>query len=172
MRLNSTLTELTDEDWTLIQELLRPGYEMKPNVTRVCLTVVHGAEERHTELPLGTFVEVMAALTLGRTMRNGLRAVAALTPDALPDEPRCRCGFRAPELGPHPMCPIHGRTCDHGTFVVREDPSVFEGAEPVRTFEDGCQSYGPYASEKNPCPENVPGCSIKHATQTTGEVDK
>lgn len=30
-------------------------------------------------------------------------------PGALPDEEgRCKCGFRAPELGPHPACPTHG----------------------------------------------------------------
>ncbi|HEU4751970.1 MAG TPA: hypothetical protein VFU47_02600, partial [Armatimonadota bacterium] len=145
MRLNSTLSGLTDEDWALIQELLRPSYEIEARAVRVCLTVVHGAEERHVEIPLGTFTEVMVALTLTRNMRNALRAEAALTPDALPDEPRCRCGFRAPELGPHPACPVHSLKCTHGKPVTKEEPSMFEGADPVRTFADGCQSYGPYA---------------------------
>ena len=155
MRLTTTLTELTDEDWTTVQGLLRPSYDIKPGATRVCLTVVHGAEERHAELPLGTFVETLAALALGRTVRNALTALAALSPDTLPDVPEieCKCGFRAPELGPHPECPSHSLKCGHGTAVVREDPSAFEGAEPVRLFADGCQSYGPYANE-------------------TGEVDK
>lgn len=147
MRLNSTLSGLTDEDWTMIQELLRPSYEIKPNATRVCLTVVHGAEERHTELPLGTFVEVMAALSRGRAVRNGLRAVALLTPDALPDEPGNPCPDGVPD------CPIKHATeapapdCGHGATVTNETPSVFEGAAPVRDFADGCQSYGPYATE-------------------------
>lgn len=25
-----------------------------------------------------------------------------------PDTNQCKCGFRAPELGPHPDCPTHG----------------------------------------------------------------
>lgn len=173
MRLATTLTELTEEDWTMVQALLRPSYDIKANATRVCLTVVHGAEERHTELPMGAFFEVMAGLAVHRTLRNTLVALAALTPDALSEpEIECKCGFRAPELGPHPDCPAHSLKCEHGASVVREDPSAFEGAEPVRTFADGCQSYGPYSTEKNPCPDNVPDCPIKHATETTGEVDK
>lgn len=35
--------------------------------------------------------------------------------------------------------------CEHGTKVVKSTPSVFDGADPVRTYADGCQSYGPYA---------------------------
>ena len=29
------------------------------------------------------------------------------TPILAADE-QCKCGFRAPELGPHPLCPVHG----------------------------------------------------------------
>ena len=35
-------------------------------------------------------------------------------------------------------------TCDHGAAVTAERPSMFEGAQPVRDYADGCQSYGPY----------------------------
>lgn len=135
MRLATTLTDLTPEEWALAQSILRPSYEINPEAVRVCLTVVHGPEERHVELPLGTFVEVITALGLERMFRkfHQLRtAQAALTPDALPDD----------------------ITCDHGAAVTSQSPSVFDGAAPVRTFSDGCQSYGPYAGE------------------TTGEVDK
>lgn len=37
--------------------------------------------------------------------------------------------------------------CDHGEPMVRETPSAFKGADPVRVYADGCQSYGPYAGE-------------------------
>lgn len=40
-----------------------------------------------------------------------------------------------------------GLTCTHGAAVAEESPSVFHGAAPVRTFTDGCQSYGPYRNE-------------------------
>jgi len=39
-----------------------------------------------------------------------------------------------------------GITCDHGAAVLAETPSAFEGAEPVRDYADGCQSFGPYRS--------------------------
>lgn len=128
MRLATTLTGLTEEEWALTQAILRPSYEINPEAVRVCLTVIHGPEERHVELPLGTFVEVMAALGLERVFEKIYRlrtAQAALTPDALPDD----------------------LTCHHGAAVTNETPSVFEGAAPVRDFADGCQSYGPYAGE-------------------------
>lgn len=35
-------------------------------------------------------------------------------------------------------------TCDHGSSLVGETPSMFDGADPVRDYADGCQSYGPY----------------------------
>ena len=90
MRLATTLTELTDEEWALAQSILRPSYEINPEAVRVCLTVVHGDQERHVEIPLGTFVEVIAALGLERMFRKFHAALstakAALTPDALPDD--------------------------------------------------------------------------------------
>jgi hypothetical protein len=41
-----------------------------------------------------------------------------------------------------------GPVCGHGAPVASVDPSAFEGADPVRTYTDGCQSYGPYPTEK------------------------
>lgn len=32
----------------------------------------------------------------------------------------------------------------HGAQVADETPSAFSGAGPIRTYTDGCQSYGPY----------------------------
>lgn len=40
-------------------------------------------------------------------------------------------------------------------------PSVFPGAPPVRTFEDGCQEYGPYVPapcEWSYCRDSCPIC--------------
>ena len=88
MRLATTLTGLTSEEWALAQSILRPAYEINPDATRVCLTVVHGPEERHVELPLGAFVEVITAMGLERMLHRFHQfrtAQAALTPDALPE---------------------------------------------------------------------------------------
>jgi hypothetical protein len=43
--------------------------------------------------------------------------------------------------------PIVGPPCEHGAPVTEETPSAFAGAKPIRTYADGCQSYGPYQSE-------------------------
>jgi hypothetical protein len=40
-----------------------------------------------------------------------------------------------------------GPPCGHGAALVKETPSVFEGAPPIRDHADGCQAYGPYADE-------------------------
>jgi hypothetical protein len=64
-------------------------------------------------------------------------------------------GNEVEKLPPLPAkwsAPLSGpdRTCDHGLPVVNETPSVFEGADPVRTYEDGCQSFGPYRNQADP----------------------
>lgn len=46
----------------------------------------------------------------------------------------------------HAELAASGTTCDHGAAVVAETPSAFEGADPVRDYGDGCQSFGPYRS--------------------------
>lgn len=43
--------------------------------------------------------------------------------------------------------PYPEKVCDHGASVVRETPSAFAGAEPIRDYSDGCQSYGPYPKD-------------------------
>lgn len=43
--------------------------------------------------------------------------------------------------------PYPEKVCDHGTPVVQETPSACEGAEPIRNYSDGCQSYGPYPKD-------------------------
>jgi hypothetical protein len=104
MRLTTTLTELTEEEWGVAQSILRPSYEISPDAIRVCLTMIRGPEERHVELPLGEFVDVMAALGLERVfekIRRFRTAQAVLTPDALPDD----------------------LTCHHGAAVTNETPA-------------------------------------------------
>lgn len=43
--------------------------------------------------------------------------------------------------------PFPEKVCDHGASVVRETSSAFAGAEPIRDYSDGCQSYGPYPKD-------------------------
>lgn len=46
---------------------------------------------------------------------------------------RCKCGFRAPELGPHPACPVHAVTADDLRAPIAD---IFLDWESVRWEED------------------------------------
>jgi len=85
MRLQTTITELSTEQWELAQKVLKTGYEIPADASRVCLTLEHNGEERHAEMPLGAYIGLLGAFGL-TSLATGLQtAMAALTPDALPD---------------------------------------------------------------------------------------
>lgn len=104
MRINIEVTDLSRGQWSNLQGVLMTSYDMTGVTLRACVRFERDALERHVEMPMREFMTVLACLA--RVQR---RAEAALTPDALPDEQgvQCYCGFRAPELGPHPDCPVH-----------------------------------------------------------------
>lgn len=141
MRLKIEIDDLSPEQWRYFQESLQARYEIPDGVSRACLTVIHGDEERHVELPASRVSGLLMGTNLATTFfqlgKSVKLAMAALTPDdaRLPGAPcspacedqdddrphlldcpvrtidlskcKCKCGFRAPELGPHPMCPVH-----------------------------------------------------------------
>lgn len=134
MKVQVTVSNLSPEQWREVNEL-PVTVDIPDGVVRACVVFEGGsAEERHLELP----IKVLS------TILTGLGRLNPTSHFVLNGE--CKCGFHAPELGPHPMCPVHvhSATCDHGSPLVSEVPSVFADAEPVRTYSDGCQSYGPY----------------------------
>lgn len=86
MRIQMTMTDLDEGRWAYLQSTVQAEYEIPEDATRVCLTFSHGEEEeRHVEMPMGSVLGLLAGLGvlgLGQTIRT---AMAALTPDALPD---------------------------------------------------------------------------------------
>lgn len=74
----------------------------------VCERVVLATREVEVEEP-----DPLAVAALPKVKRTvkvedvEWRCTPLLAPGEQDDE-RCKCGFRAPELGPHPSCPVHG----------------------------------------------------------------
>jgi hypothetical protein len=123
--------------------VLPAEYDIPEGAVRVCVEFELTAElsPRHVEMPVRAFVALMTQLQRIENAPSTLQvATAALTPDELPDH------LEAVRNAADPARAAERVTCDHGSPVVRETPSAFEGADPVREFEDGCQSYGPYPS--------------------------
>lgn len=130
MRTRIKVTDLSLGQWDHLQDNLPASYDMPEGAVRVCVEFELDAQmdSRHVEMPVRAFMALMT-----RLQEVQARAEAALTPDALPPK------WSAPLSQP--------RTCDHGAAVVAETPSAFEGAEPVRDYADGCQSFGPYGGQ-------------------------
>lgn len=144
MRIQSTITEVTPEQWAYFQRTLKTSYTIGENDPRVCLTVQHEGEERHVEMPLGIYAGTLTGMGLSEAMDRFRvqisTAFAALTPDTLPDHLNKARDAADPARKP-------GQTeapCEHGSPVLETIPSLFHDERQVRTHADGCQSYGPY----------------------------
>jgi hypothetical protein len=83
MRVQTTITDLSEDQWAFAQEVLRTQYEIPAGSSRACLTLEHAGEERHVELPLAALIGFQSALGLHASLRAFRTAMAALTPDAL-----------------------------------------------------------------------------------------
>jgi hypothetical protein len=135
MRVKSKVTDLTIHQWDYLQSNVMTSYDMPTGVVRVCAEFeLTEMLTRHAEMPVHMFAGLLTQL------EHITLIEAALTPDALPDT----------EAG---QGPLPGPTCDHGATVAEQEPSAFSGAEPIRTYSDGCQSYGPYSSDGPPVAE-------------------
>lgn len=124
MRLKVEIDDLTPDQWEQAVRLLKTEYTIPDGASRVCLTLLHEGEEWHLETPVSAFTSLMWGMSLAPAFKALAApvklAMAALTPDddRLPASPdQCKCGFRAPELGPHPMCPAHPRFEDRISSV-------------------------------------------------------
>lgn len=90
MRLKVEINDLTPEQWEQAQKILKAEYTIPDGASRVCLTLIHGNEERHVETPVGALTGLLTGLNLGQAFRGLSQAIktamAALTPDdpALP----------------------------------------------------------------------------------------
>ena len=171
MRLQIEITDMTDGEWKYAQEVIRAEYQIPAGASRVCLTMTHGDEERHVEMPLASFVGVSTGLILAGAFRAFSEALssdkisAALEKARNEADPQ-RAAERRKLILPTPdmvrslsaqeaaeLTDLINRPCDHQSPVVSVEPSQFPEAPPVRTHEDGCQSYGPYTDQKTYDPD-------------------
>lgn len=127
MRTRIKVTDLTLGQWDYLQDTLPASYDLPEGAVRMCVEfeLDNQLSPRHVEMGVRQFMALMT-----RLREVQARAEAALTPDALPPK------WSAPLSQP--------RTCDHGAVEVASTASMFEGAEPIREYADGCQSFGPY----------------------------
>jgi hypothetical protein len=130
MRTRIKVMDLTLRQGDHLRDNLPPEYQISENAVRVCVEFEHHAlGYRHVEMPIRAFMALMTRIQRIEQHAEIEEGSAKLPP--LPAK------WSAPLSGPD-------RTCDHGLPVVEETPSVFEDGTPVRTYEDGCQSVGPY----------------------------
>lgn len=136
MKVSATMTDLDENQWDIVHRHIRTEYEFQPSTIRTCVTFTRGEEERHVEMPFQAFAGFLLAMNLNMAMQPVMtrlgrdlnewakkiqdtrKAQAEAKPDGVPESP----------------------TCEHGSPVETESPGL---SGPVRTYRDGCQSYGP-----------------------------
>ena len=81
MRLKVEITELVLAQWDAVQRVVRTEYEFPENASRACVTLVHGDEERHAEMPLTALMGLLVVLGMTPSIEALNVALAALAPD-------------------------------------------------------------------------------------------
>lgn len=167
MRIQMAMIELDEERWAYLQANVQTEYKIPEGASRVCLTFGYGEEERHVEMPMGTIVGLLMGLVMVGVTREMRSALARLRPVDLPEflnQARRQADPSLPLL-PTPdmvrnlsskqaadLVKLINQPCEHDSPAVSFEPSQFDGAPPVRTHKDGCQSYGPYAKPEETGP--------------------
>lgn len=117
MRTRIAVAELSPGQWDWLRRNLPQPRDFATDAIRMCVVFeLEPGVEQHLELNPREFVGLMTRLHV--VTRTVEVALA------------------------HQMNP----KCDHGASMVGVTISGFAGGEPIRTYEDGCQSYGPYRS--------------------------
>jgi len=120
MRTKIEVGNLTQGQFDWLKENIPGARDIPEGTPRMCVVFVGPGDnlDGHVELPPREFVAVIELLA--------------------------RITRTAELLAEAPGAGIDGDPCQHGAPVVEETPSMFENSGPVRTYADGCQSYGPY----------------------------
>ena len=82
VRLQTTITELTEDQWALVQRQVKTGYDFPPGASRVCVTFEQGELERHAEMPLSSHIGLLAALGMAGVVRDLRDALTVAGEDA------------------------------------------------------------------------------------------
>ena len=169
MRTRIKVMDLTLRQWDHLQDNLRTEYEIPTDAVRVSVEFELDAQisARYVDMPVRAFVALMTQLQRIEThaeVQEGLADLPPLPADSKTQRAHARSVVKqAAHAARLPVLPtadevrnlsaadavalagqMNEPTCDHGSPVKAERPSAFEGAEPVRDYVDGCQSYGPY----------------------------
>ena len=75
MRLKVEIDDLTPEQWDQAERLLKDSYDIPEDASRVCLTLIHGPELRHHEVPVSAFTTLMWGMSLAPAFKELARAV-------------------------------------------------------------------------------------------------
>lgn len=162
MRIIATMTDLDETEWSLLHRTVQTSYEIAEGVDRVCLTFSRGDEDRHVEIPMHVYGGLLTSLALNKAMLAlGERASGAVRQAA------ASLKTKRDALKGQPEPP-----CEHGSVVFSIQPSVFEGAPPVRHHMDGCQSYAPPRRPVLPTPEQVRDLTAKDAAELARRINK
>ena len=142
MRARIKVMDLSLAQWDWLQDNLPETYAIPENAVRVCVEFELSSEigARYVEMGVRQFIALMAQLQLAEAQAQGKDVRLPVLPTAA--EVHNLTAAQAVALTQRKNEP----TCDHGAAVAEESRSAFEGAEPVRTYADGCQSFGPYRS--------------------------
>lgn len=98
-----------DSSFSLTGSLAGLHFALTAEREAVCERVVVGTREVEVEEADPAAVAALPKVKRTVTVEDvEWRCTPLLAADETPDDEQCKCGFRAPELGPHPACPIHG----------------------------------------------------------------
>jgi hypothetical protein len=109
MRAGATVTKNATDKWA--GALLKFGQvtlDVYAERDQVCERVVVGTHEETCEEQDPEALAAVPVRAVTKTVEDvRWECTPILAAESAPAE--CKCGFRAPELGPHPLCPVHGR---------------------------------------------------------------
>lgn len=85
MKIQSTVTDLTAEQWERINRVVQVEYDLTGIRATVCAVFEHAGLERHVEMPLGVFTGLLMSMqlsTLAVAIETAVSAVSVLRRDA------------------------------------------------------------------------------------------
>jgi hypothetical protein len=159
VRLQLTITETDEDQWSYLHSAVLTEYEIPADASRVCLTFTHGEEERHAEMPMGSLVGLLLGLGMVGISRDLQRYLSKLKPTDL------STFLNQVRREADPALKVNRPCDDHGSPVVRVQESQFPDAPPVRIHKDGCQSYGPYDQEDRDAADLLDGIREHPSTE-------
>lgn len=126
------------------------GREFLPGLPRVCAVFqLDEGVDLHVEMDVVELAGLMVTLA-GIGLRATAEAALVETAGGIKTLPWLPSADQVRNLSAAEAAKLAewgNKPCEHGSPVTVREASAFEGAPPVLTYEDGCQSYGPYSNQ-------------------------